>query len=166
MAILELLSSERPPCRWGKRCGREACQAGHLHALEWLRDHDFPWTLECCRYAASRGDLGLLKWMRAQDPPWPWDASVFRCAAGMQQVETLRWLLTQTPACPCTATDAAAYPAYILLVKPGMWGCWSASSCPSRTCHSSVIRPPFKDSWDSSWTCAAAAVMPLIESYL
>ena len=98
LSILQLLHSRRSIRLWSKEVGEAACDSDQRHALEWLRAHDYPYTMKCPRYAAARGNFQLLKWMRDQEHPWPWDSSI--CSAAATQPVILEWLRSQQPPCP------------------------------------------------------------------
>jgi hypothetical protein len=42
-------------CSW-------AAVGGHLHVLQWAREHGFPWNTATCRGAAMNGHMGVLRW--------------------------------------------------------------------------------------------------------
>jgi len=47
-----------------------AARKGHLHVLQWLREHGCPWNSSTCAYAAKEGHLDVLKWAREHGCPW------------------------------------------------------------------------------------------------
>ena len=74
LSILTLLFNAPELCTWDQQCGIQACNNNHRAVLEWLRAHEYPWTMDYIRQAAVRGDLALLQWMRTQPEPWRWDS--------------------------------------------------------------------------------------------
>ena len=69
----------------------DACEAGHLEMLKWLRSEGCPWNERACSGAAQSGHLEVLKWLRSEGCPWNEDTSF--SAAHHRHLDVLRWAI-------------------------------------------------------------------------
>jgi len=78
---------------WNREClPAAAARGGHLHVVQWLRQHGWPWSDSTCSAAARGGYLELLQWAMAHGCPWNsqalWDH-------GMAHSEIVGWFQEQ-----------------------------------------------------------------------
>jgi hypothetical protein len=67
-----------------------AARSGHLHVLQWVRQHHCPWNSLTPAWAAEDGHLDMLQWARAHNCPW--DSITPLSAARAGHLEVLQWV--------------------------------------------------------------------------
>ena len=113
---------------WSNVCDRVA-RYGHLHVLQWARDHGCDWSANTCDNAALNGHLHILEW--ARDHGCDWSANTCDNAALNGHLHILEW--ARANGCDwssATCSNAALNGHLHLLQWARANGCtWSSSTC-------------------------------------
>ena len=94
----------------------DACTAGNMQLIRWLRSQGCPWSSDICSHAALLGDTSMLQWLRQQDPPCPWSCATLHVAAELSDLSTLAWILQQHPPDPSFCHNQRLSDACLLLL--------------------------------------------------
>ncbi len=100
LATLEWLHARK--CTSENVC-LEAAAAGHIHVLEWARDHEHTWRRDFSSAAARNGHVGVLQWIRANGLTW--DCVIYEAAAAGGRVNVLSWLASEGYVEHCALTN-------------------------------------------------------------
>lgn len=66
-----------------------AAMEGHLEAVKWLYNNEFPWSVYTCACAATKGHLEVLQWL--YESHCPWDEKTCAYAAEGGHLNILRY---------------------------------------------------------------------------
>ena len=90
-----------------------AVKSNNLDLLKYAREKNYPWNVETYKLAAARAksnNLEILQYLCSDPEPnnrCPWNAEVCTRAAGNDNIEALKFLLTHDPPCPIDQTAIA-----------------------------------------------------------
>ena len=70
---------------------QRAAYIGNLELLQWLREHDYPWSTATCASAVFGSQLEVLRWALANGAPWDKYETTFSRPGNRENVIT--WLL-------------------------------------------------------------------------
>lgn len=106
--ILEWLKTQNIPLRSPQIINKlisDAIYSENIDMKKWLQDNKISYAFDkdLCIEFAARGDLKNLQLARQKN--WPWDERVLDAAIEEENLDIIKWCLTQTPPCPSSSTN-------------------------------------------------------------